>query len=910
MKKTPSLHLSQAALHRLATQHHVTAAGLHVIKRVRTSPPNRRTKGHRCVRGSYPSKKMGVTIQFESHRGELPAILNFEHDHLIFEFYDQPSPSVKLTYLDKNGRPTGCLHTPDWFVIGAEFIGWIESKTEQDLRDLAKEMPNRYVRQADGSWRCPPGEAYAAQFGLGYRILVSDRLSSELTRNLLFLEDYYLRDYPAPTNKAVAKVLEVVRDDQGITYPALLAKVKGQGLTADDLNYLISRGTIFTDLRSVLLIDPESVTIFTDRVIAGAAQATAQAKAQPVSGSIGPVNLIPTAKIRWHGEEHIITHADAVEVHLLRADGKNTLLKRTDLELDICAGQVVGISSDHAREQVVVNLITQAGPEKLREAVTRWQTIQPILEDPSRMKGVSKRRRRTINRWLAAYRRELQGLGNGFVGLLPEDRPGYHRSHLSDAVETLMTQFIVEHYETNTNPTIGHVHGLLLAACESLGLTPPSLKTFGKRVRERPQYGQTRKRKGARAAMQRAKFYYFLDQKTPVHGDRPFEIGHIDHTELDVEVVCPRTGKNLGRPWLTTLMDARTRRVLAIHVSLFSESSESCMMVMRECVRRHHRLPQTLVVDNGKAFNSLYFEALLAAFYITKKSRPAAHPRFGSVCERLFGTINTQFIHNLRGNTKLMKNVRQVTKSVDPKNLAAWTLEELTDRLQFFCYEVYDTNDHSALGRSPRAEMTGILEPTGNRQHTFIPYDWLFQILTLPTTKHGVAKVHCQKGVHVNYLDYWNDAFDDAKVEGTEVPVRFDPWDASVAYAFVGGEWVTCISSHANVFKKWSQRAVAMATDQLRAQHRADGKNKTINSLRLAKFMEEVKEQEEFLLLRAKEAASRGDAQLVDKSAGTPAGDGKNTPPDAPADDSNAPKGPFGFDNPEGATSDFETETE
>ena len=29
-----------------------------------------------------------------------------------------------------------------------------------------------------------------------------------------------------------------------------------------------------------------------------------------------------------------------------------------------------------------------------------------------------------------------------------------------------------------------------------------------------------------------------LTGKTPRHGDRPFEIGHIDHTELDVEVVA------------------------------------------------------------------------------------------------------------------------------------------------------------------------------------------------------------------------------------------------------------------------------------------------------------------------------------------------------------------------------------
>ena len=47
-------------------------------------------------------------------------------------------------------------------------------------------------------------------------------------------------------------------------------------------------------------------------------------------------------------------------------------------------------------------------------------------------------------------------------------------------------------------------------------------------------------------------------------------------------------------------------------------SYRSVMMVMRDCVRRHSRLPQIVVVDNGKEFSSVYFETLLAYFEITK----------------------------------------------------------------------------------------------------------------------------------------------------------------------------------------------------------------------------------------------------------------------------------------------------
>ncbi|MBK8024776.1 MAG: DDE-type integrase/transposase/recombinase [Chloroflexi bacterium] len=111
---------------------------------------------------------------------------------------------------------------------------------------------------------------------------------------------------------------------------------------------------------------------------------------------------------------------------------------------------------------------------------------------------------------------------------------------------------------------------------------------------------------------------------TPRHGEFPFQIGHIDHTELDIEVVNSTTGKNLGRPWISILQCAFSRRILAIVVTLDPPSYRTCMLLVRACVRKHHRLPQTVVVDNGKEFNSIYFESLLAKCGVTKKSRPPA----------------------------------------------------------------------------------------------------------------------------------------------------------------------------------------------------------------------------------------------------------------------------------------------
>jgi putative transposase len=58
-----------------------------LINRVRSSDPARRVgSGRSNVSGFYPSRERGVTIQFESHRVELAAIFEMEHDPQILEF--------------------------------------------------------------------------------------------------------------------------------------------------------------------------------------------------------------------------------------------------------------------------------------------------------------------------------------------------------------------------------------------------------------------------------------------------------------------------------------------------------------------------------------------------------------------------------------------------------------------------------------------------------------------------------------------------------------------------------------------------------------------------------------------------------------------------------------------------------
>jgi putative transposase len=144
----------------------LTAAGIESITAIRSAPPSRRVQGRaNNVSGTYPSQKMGLTIQFESHKVELWAIYLMEQDPNVLEYYDQPS-CFKIQYTNKAGRKIGHYHTPDFFVLGTESAAWVEWKTEAELEKLSEKYPTRYLQATDGSWRCPPGEAYASPLGL------------------------------------------------------------------------------------------------------------------------------------------------------------------------------------------------------------------------------------------------------------------------------------------------------------------------------------------------------------------------------------------------------------------------------------------------------------------------------------------------------------------------------------------------------------------------------------------------------------------------------------------------------------------------------------------------------------------------------------------------------------------------
>jgi putative transposase len=154
----------------------------------------------------------------------------------------------------------------------------------------------------------------------------------------------------------------------------------------------------------------------------------------------------------------------------------------------------------------------------------------------------------------------------------------------------------------------------------------------------------------------------------------------------------------------------------------------------------------------------------------------------------------------------------------------------------------------------------------------------------LPTTRSGAAKVQPGRGVKVNYLHYWSDAFRQPTVEGAVVPVKYDPFNAGIAYAYVNGAWERCLSERYATFQGRTEREIALATAALRQQKRLDRQQVNINAQTLAVFLASVAGQETVLGQQLKDrAVQHVHASLPDPAAEPPSISGRDTTEQQPA---------------------------
>src|SRR6266566_1658518 len=771
---------------------HFPQATQELLISIRSSPPSRTPGAHRGnMPVWYPSKKMQCIVKAESAKVEFAFLLAAEHDDAVLEIWDQP-PSIPLEYLDKRGRLQRPMHTADYFIFGREECGWIECKPTDELLRLEKTRPNRFVRDEQGVWRCPPGETFAATYGLMYRVWSSDQINWMAQDNALYLEDYYqhLEQLSVP-EQTLAVLFQLLDAQPGIMLADL--PEAAEGIPADLINIAIARHDLHVDLGRYRLSEPAHTPVFRQE------------------------NSTPGPVLHDHGLPSFPTEAS---------------------------------SHFTPKGQALFEHATEADSAI---AVFRNRVIHPEQYDDEEQARTAEARAavpaRTRRRWQQLYREAETIYGNGFLGLLPQYHHGGGNRKIEASVIDLIHQVLETHSETVRRAPKRGAYGEYLTCSEERALKPVSQWTFYLEAQHhKAAYEQALAREGARAAYPLKDYVRDQEQTTNRHGTYAWGLAHIDHTELDLALCDSRTGQVLGKCWLTLLILAFPRRIAAFYLTFDPPSYRSCMMTLRLCVKRYGRLPTALVVDGGPEFQSVYLEQLLALYQVRKQQRPASEPRFGSPQERLFGSMDTEFLYHLLGNTQASREPRQMTRTTDPNRQAVWTLPALAERVQRWADEEYDTLRHPALGMTPHEAYDLSIEQDGARRHKEILYDEAFLRATFPSTRKGTAKVIPGVGVRINHLDYWCEAMRDPTVENTQVKVRYDPFDVSVGYAYIDRRWRKCDCPYTEL-TGCSERELQLLAEELRKRNRiTSGREQTeLTQKQLATFRRDNVEIETLL---------------------------------------------------------------
>jgi len=831
----------------------------------------------------FPSNRMGVTIDVKHGELGLAAVEKLETDRETIAYIDRPNP-IKVSY-EVNGRNRSFLIGPAFLVVRSSRMTVIFL-----LPKVGLEGQSNCYQLIDGRLQCPGAAKALAELGFDHEVWTDRSFNRNEVINARILLDYFAQgDQTEEEKERGDVVVSAVSELGGPTISELLNRLKGIA-TINDVLSAVARGAIYADRARSDLSRHDETRVTTSAVEWQALQicqdALARASEHRQSGAMVQVG----DDILWDGVIRQVINVGDSKVEF-SAGNRTSELSLVELASRLESGKIklltVERGGDPAPAEEIAKTLIETPKKYLDEANKRYERVLPYLD---RMRSSPSR---TTRRHLQRYRHAEIAKGNGYLGLIPKfELCGSTERRMPSTSLELAEAALKEKYADPRNWRALAAHQALRLQCEEAGIHVPSYSWFCRFIQSKDQHAQTQARKGFKAAYPTQAR---VDRSRPVCAEvtRAFECAHIDHTEIDLETVYGETGENLGRVWLTLMFDQGSRTVLALYLSYEPPSTVSVLMVMRECVRRHSRLPDAFVLDGGKEFRSIWMQTICAFYKVQLRYRRPSHPRDGATGERIFGTFNTMLFHRLQGNTQLTKDPRSLTDEVDPKRLAVWTLPDLVRLVKTFAYEEYDTQVHPALLMTPRQSRNRSLDVYGQRMPRAILYTEVFQIMTCPSVGKGTAKVS-PSGVKVNNFMYYNLQL--AKLIKQDIPVRYEPLDLSVVWGFVGRKWIRLTSTRWDLLLDGLSESDVEVASAVYKKRQSDVNKARLTSTSLARFIAAAEDKE--LILQLKKTAALRQSLAGDEDSGTPPSQGdRDDDPDGEYqafDEPSTPPNPLG----------------
>lgn len=763
--------LSQLELNELFTRHGIPSAGRILIHEARDAGPAREIQRRTdTVRTRYQSRKMGRPVLAESRTVELPAIVLYENDKSVFEYWPQPFKIDLLVEGLKNGR-TRTQHVPDALLITETGFRVEEWREEQRLLEAAQKNPKRFYKDDAGRWHHVPAEEYLSALNIEYRLRSADELPRILVANLNFLADFARADAPPVPEEVATAIRTVVHEKRIVPH---LALVHEHGFKADQIFQLVFAGEIYANLHTQRLDRVEELLLFRSETIYQAHALTATAE----------IGLAPPCELALRPGSRFIFDGRSLEVVLAgttsivaRAEDKSTCTLPLALVEQLFRESAIEVPESARKRTVEYDVSTIVANEKdLGVAMRRLEAIR----NPEGS-GIPER---TLRR----YRQAIKGVTSvqDQLKLLAPRRSGNTGRRLPQAVLDVALEVVDEHHNQANRQPVSATYVQFKARCEERGLVPMSESGFYVWIKD---HVDIKAREGRRAAYQQAPIPLWYDHEQPVHGVRPHAVVYIDHTTVN-QLCRGMEIENLGKPYLTIAFDGAVGKARAMYLSYDAPSANTVLMILRDYVRRNGRLPDTIVLDNGAEFHSAALKRFCDLFRVHIRWRRRSKPRDSTLVERMLGVTETEVIAAQDGNTRCLKNPRMVSAEVHPENFIRWTLPALHGSIEYFLFDLHPDRKHPRFGVSPNDRERRLLVELGSRDHVIVRYDETFRLLTASHSGNKPMRVvDRQRGVFVDGMHYWHECLAKAKPK-EEVEVRVEMWCARVVYVCFRENWV------------------------------------------------------------------------------------------------------------------------
>jgi putative transposase len=389
-------------------------------------------------------------------------------------------------------------------------------------------------------------------------------------------------------------------------------------------------------------------------------------------------------------------------------------------------------------------------PAQQVQAMERYEVLQPHLEYGAPLPDLARHGAialRTLERWLAHYRRE------GLAGLARHRRRdrGQQRG-LQPELKKLIEGLALR----KPPPTIALVHRQVAEVARRNGWPAPNYQRVYRIVKQLDPALITLAHEGSKI------YRTTYDLLHRHEAEQPNAIWQADHTLLDIWV---RDGSgSLVRPWLTVIMDDYSRAIAGFRLSFQAPSAIQTALTLRQAIWRKPfpnwkiaGIPDVFYSDHGSDFTSNHLLQVSADLNMSLVFSEPGMPRGRGKIERFFRTVSQRLLCGLPGYTPAGK----------PAEHAALSDTAFASQLERFILDQYHQQFHSETGEPPQARWEG---------RGFLPRlpDSLEQLDLLLLTVAKSRKVH-PDGIRFQGFRYLDPTL--AAYVGESVIIRYDPLD-------------------------------------------------------------------------------------------------------------------------------------